>query len=312
MQRRQLSVIAMVAAIAVTAGRARRRPTPLRWTHGSAPTVRPLPPARSCAPTLRCRTRRRPPAQRPPRRPALRPTRLRCSPRCCPRSPRTRHWSHSSPASTPSGSPTSWASTWERSSSCGLTPDQITAVAQGVLASTPAVRQDLLSGAPDPAVLLGLLAGSLDLQSLTDGTIATLVQGLISAITGTRIVVSPELTLDLGKLLGDLATDKLGPIVANPSDTSFVGAADQRVAGVQPAVHTSSRLANPQLDPALRSLLDRAGDTERLDRRDGARGPARGALPRASRRSTPLARTTPRSAVERLDLDLVGRGCRAA
>ena len=122
----------------------------------------------------------------------------------------------------------------------GLTPDQITAVAQGVLASTPSVRQDLLSGSPDPTVLLGLLAGSLDLQSLTDGTIATLVQGLISAVTGTRIVVSPELTLDLGKLLGDLDPDKLGPIVANPIERVAARTADQRVAGVQPAVHSSA------------------------------------------------------------------------
>jgi hypothetical protein len=151
----------------------------------------------------------------------------------------------------------------------GLTPDQITAVAQGVLASTPSVRQDLLSGAPDPAVLLGLLAGSLDLQSLTDGTIATLVQGLISAVTGTRIVVSPELTLDLGKLLGDLDPDKLGPIVANPSNASLLALLTSVWLGSNP-LFTRQLLANPQLDPALRSLLtqletlsDSIGETAR-------------------------------------------------
>jgi hypothetical protein len=151
----------------------------------------------------------------------------------------------------------------------GLTPDQITAVAQGVLASTPSVRQDLLSGAPDPAVLLGLLAGSLDLQSLTDGTIATLVQSLISAVTGTRIVVSPELTLDLGKLLGDLDPDKLGPIVANPSNASLLALLTSVWLGSNP-LFTRQLLANPQLDPALRSLLtqletlsDSIGDTAR-------------------------------------------------
>jgi hypothetical protein len=151
----------------------------------------------------------------------------------------------------------------------GLTPEQITALAQGVLGSTPSVQQDLLSGAPDPAVLLGLLAGSLDLQSLTDGTIASLVQQLISSITGTRIVVSPELTVDLGELLGDLDPDQLGPIVANPANASLLALLTSVWLGSNPLL-TRQLLANPQLDPALRALLtqlqtlsDSIGETAR-------------------------------------------------
>jgi hypothetical protein len=151
----------------------------------------------------------------------------------------------------------------------GLTPDQIAALAQGVVASTPDVRADLLSGVPDPAVLLGLLAGSLDLGSLADGTIATLVQGLIGAVTGTRIVISPELSVDLGELLGDLDPETLGPIVANPSNASLLALLTSVWLGSNP-LFTRQLLANPQLDPALRSLLselqkvsDSIGETAR-------------------------------------------------
>ena len=151
----------------------------------------------------------------------------------------------------------------------GLTPDQISALARGVAGSTPAVQQDLLSGAPDPGVLLGLLGGSLDLESLTDGTIATLVQGLLTAITGTRIVVSPELTVDLGELLGDLDPDQLGPVVANPANASLLALLTSVWLGSNP-LFTRQLLANPRLDPALRSLLtqlqtlsDSIGETAR-------------------------------------------------
>lgn len=136
----------------------------------------------------------------------------------------------------------------------GLTPDQIAALA-GAVASAPAsVRDNLVGGAPDPAVLLGLLAGSLDVQSLADGTIATLVQGLIGAITGTRIVISPELTVDLGELLNDLDPEELGPIVANPANASLLALLTSVWLGSNPLL-TRQLLANPQLDPALRALL---------------------------------------------------------
>lgn len=137
----------------------------------------------------------------------------------------------------------------------GLTPDQLTALAQGVVSSTPAVQDQLLGGAPDPAVLLGLLAGSLDLASLADGTIAELVQSLLAAITGTRIVVSPELTVDLGELLGDLDPDTLGPIIANPSNASLLALLTSAWLGSNPLL-ARQLLANPQLDPGLRSLLE--------------------------------------------------------
>jgi hypothetical protein len=136
----------------------------------------------------------------------------------------------------------------------GLTPDQISALAQGVAGSTPAVQLELLSGAPDPGVLLGLLAGSLDLESLTDGTIAALVQGLLAAITGTEIVVSPQLTVDLGELLGDLDPDQLRPVVANPANASLLALLTSVWLGSNP-LFTQQLLADPQLDPALRSLL---------------------------------------------------------
>jgi hypothetical protein len=141
----------------------------------------------------------------------------------------------------------------------GLSPDQLAALAQGVVGSTPAVQDQLLGGAPDPAVLLGLLAGSLDVQSLADGTISTIVQGLLAAITGTRIVVSPELTVDLGELLGDLDPEALGPIAANPSNASLLALLTSAWLGSNPLL-ARQLLANPMLDPALRDLLEQLQD----------------------------------------------------
>ncbi len=151
----------------------------------------------------------------------------------------------------------------------GLNPAQLAALGQGVLASTPGVQTELLSGAPDPAVLLGLLAGSLDPQSLADGTIATIVQGLLASITGLRIVVSPELTVDLGELLGDIDPEGLGPLAANPANASLLALLTSAWIGSNPLL-ARQLLANPLLDPSLRSLLQQLqelsgsiGDTAR-------------------------------------------------
>jgi hypothetical protein len=146
-----------------------------------------------------------------------------------------------------------------------LTPAQLTQLAQGVAVSAPPVQQELVSGAPDPAVLLGLLAGSLDLQSLADGTIATVVQGLLAAVTGLRIVVSPELTVDLGELLAELDPEGLGPLAANPANAALLALITSAWLGSNPLL-AQQLLSNPQLDPALRDLL------EQLDQLSGSIG----------------------------------------
>ncbi len=136
----------------------------------------------------------------------------------------------------------------------GLDPAQLTALAQGVVGSAPTVQDQLRSGAPDPAVLLGLLAGSLDLASLADGTLATIVQGLLAAVTGLRIVVSPELTVDLGELLGEFDPDGLGQFAANPANASLLALLTSAFIGANPLL-TDQLLANPLLDPSLSELL---------------------------------------------------------
>lgn len=138
--------------------------------------------------------------------------------------------------------------------SLGLTPDQLAAVAQGLVTSTPSIQQNLLSGLPDPGVLLGLLAGSLDPASLTNGSAATLLQALLAAVTGTQIVVSPELAIDLGELLGELDPEKLGPIVANPANASLLALVTSVWLSTNPLL-AQQLLADPQLNPALRDLL---------------------------------------------------------
>ena len=151
----------------------------------------------------------------------------------------------------------------------GLNPAQLAALGQGVLDSTSGVQAELLSGAPDPAVLLGLLAGSLDPQSLTDGTIATTVQGLLASITGLPIPVSPELTGDLGELLGDIDPEGLGSLAANPANASLLALLTSAWIGSNPLL-AAQLLANPLVDPSLRSLLQQLqelsssiGDTAR-------------------------------------------------
>jgi len=151
----------------------------------------------------------------------------------------------------------------------GLNPAQLVSLGQRVLDSTSGVQAELLSGVPDPAVLLGLLAGSLDPQSLSDGTIATIVQGLLASIAGLRIVVSPELTVDLGELLGDIDPEGLGPLAANPANASLLALLTSAWIGSNPLL-AGQLLANPLLDPTLRSLLQQLqelstsiGDTAR-------------------------------------------------
>jgi hypothetical protein len=144
-------------------------------------------------------------------------------------------------------------------SQLGLTPDQIAALAESVVAGGADLQGELTGAAPDPAVLLGLLVGSLDVNSLADGTISTLVQGLLAAITGTRIVVSPELVVDLGELLGDIDPETIGPLVADPSNASLIALLTSAWLGSNPLL-TRQLLANPALDPALRQVLEQLSD----------------------------------------------------
>lgn len=145
-----------------------------------------------------------------------------------------------------------------------LGPAQLSQLAQG-LSMQP-------SGQPsptDPVALLGLLMGSLDAESLLNGTVATLVQALLAAITGTTIVISPDITVDMGEVLGELDPDGIGPIVANPSNASLLALLTSAWLSENP-LFAEQFLADPALDPELRSLLLRLqrltesiGDTAR-------------------------------------------------
>ncbi len=145
-----------------------------------------------------------------------------------------------------------------------LGPPQLAQLAQGVSV--------LPAGQPspsDPAALLGLLMGSLDAESLLNGTVATLVQALLAAITGTTIVISPDITVDMGEVLGELDPNGIGPIVANPSNASLLALLTSAWLSENP-LFAEQFLADPALDPELRSLLLRLqrltesiGDTAR-------------------------------------------------
>lgn len=130
-----------------------------------------------------------------------------------------------------------------------LGPAQLAQLAQG-LASQPAGQ----SVPSDPSALLGLLMGSLDAESLLNGTVATLVQALLSAISGTTIVVSPDITVDMGEVLGELDPDGIGPIVATPANASLLALLTSAWLSENP-LFAEQFLADPTLDPELRSLL---------------------------------------------------------
>ena len=145
-----------------------------------------------------------------------------------------------------------------------LGPQQLAQLAQGL-----SVMPSGQSSPTDPAALLGLLMGSLDAESLLNGTVATLVQALLAAITGTTIVISPDITVDMGEVLGELDPDGIGPIVANPSNASLLALLTSAWLSENP-LFADQFLADPALDPELRSLLlrlqsltDSIGDTAR-------------------------------------------------
>lgn len=131
-----------------------------------------------------------------------------------------------------------------------LSPAQLSQLAQGIAAGQAAAR----AAESDPAALLALLMRSMDAESLLNGTIATIVQSLLAAISGTDIVVSPEITVDMGEVLGDLDPDGMGPIVANPSNASLLALLTSAWLSENP-LFAEQFLADPALDPGLRSLL---------------------------------------------------------
>jgi hypothetical protein len=140
-----------------------------------------------------------------------------------------------------------------------LSPAQIEQLARAALSSEAPVQQQLLSGSIDPAVLLGLLGNGLDLNTLTSGAVSTIVQGLLGSIGGLSLVVSPELSVNLGELLGELDLEGLEPLAVNPANASIIALVTSAWLGSNPLL-AQQLLSSPLLDPVLKELLQQLSE----------------------------------------------------
>ena len=136
----------------------------------------------------------------------------------------------------------------------GLGVPDIQQLGLAVLSSSPDLLASLLGGPIDTETLIGLLTGSLDLNEIADGAVGALVQALLGSITGLRIVVSPELTIELSDLLDELDPDGLGPVAANPEYASLLALLTSAIINANPLL-TQQLLDSPLLDPNLAVLL---------------------------------------------------------
>lgn len=135
-----------------------------------------------------------------------------------------------------------------------LSLPELTQVGAAVAAQPPAQREELTAGPIDPAVLVALLAGSGDPAELGSGAIGALINGLLASLSDLRLTVSPELTLNLGELLGELDPDGLGPVIADEANAAVFALLLSAFIGANPVL-TEQLLANPLLEPGLQALL---------------------------------------------------------
>lgn len=140
-----------------------------------------------------------------------------------------------------------------------LSPAQIEQLARAALSSEAPVQEQLLSGTIDPAVLLGLLGNGLDLNTLTSGAVSAIVQSLLSSIGGLSLVVSPELSVNLGELLGELDLEGLEPLAVNPANASIIALVTSAWLGSNPLL-AQQLLSSPLLDPVLKELLQQLSE----------------------------------------------------
>jgi len=136
----------------------------------------------------------------------------------------------------------------------GLTGPQIQQLGQAALSSPESVQAAISTGSIDPAALLGLLLGSVDINSLATGAVGALVQGLLASIADLRLVISPELTVDLQELFDQIDPNGV-PILANPDNAGLLALLFSAVINSNPLL-AQQLLDNPNLDPALRPILE--------------------------------------------------------
>lgn len=136
----------------------------------------------------------------------------------------------------------------------GLSLPDIQNLAATVTASPADLVASLAGGSIDPATLVGLLAGSVDLNSIAGTATGALVQALVGSLANLSFTVSPEVTLQLGELLDSIDPDSLGNFAATPANSALVALLLSAVINSNPLV-TQQLLESGMLDPLLQSLL---------------------------------------------------------
>lgn len=140
----------------------------------------------------------------------------------------------------------------------GLTPDQIMSLGATVTGS-PDMLKDQLSkftagGAIDPAMIVGLLTSSLDMNTLAQGAIGSLIQAITKSLGEIRFEITPEVTVQLSELFKELDPNGLGHFAAEPANASLLALITSAVISANPLL-AEQLLTNPLLDPALKDLL---------------------------------------------------------
>lgn len=140
----------------------------------------------------------------------------------------------------------------------GLTVEQVMSLGETAMASPNLVKDQLVQagtgGAVDPAVLVGLLGSSLDLNTLAQGTVGSLVQALTQALGEMRLEITPGLSDQLNQLFQAIDPEGLGKISTDPANSSLLALIASAVLTANPTL-TQELVSNPLLDPTLKSLL---------------------------------------------------------
>ncbi len=151
-------------------------------------------------------------------------------------------------------------------SQLGMTVSQIGSLGDSVAEAAPTLIGQLVAGAGggsggpiDAGTLIGLLAGSVDINGIAQGAIAQLVQLLSDSLAKTELKISPEVTIYLDQILKEIDPNGLGEISANPYNASFIALITSVILSANPLL-TEQLLDNPLLDPKLKNLLSDLGE----------------------------------------------------
>lgn len=140
----------------------------------------------------------------------------------------------------------------------GMTVGQIEALGDSVNRSGTQLLQQLSStrgGSPiDPGVLIGLLTRSVDLNGITKGAVAAIIQMLSNSLAKVQVQITPEITIYLDQLLKEIDPNGLGQVSADPQNASFIALITSVILSANPLL-AEQLLQNPLLDPKLKDLL---------------------------------------------------------